>query len=179
MAIASLIELRAAEKVRVWLFPCWGSSSISTKTALPGGYNIDYLSKITDITGWEYEFVPCGNWVEATALLEGGKIDLLAPAQKIPELKEKFAYAAYPMGMELAAIYALKQRDDLIYEDIDTLAKLRYGAARNSTFTTKFIEHAKEYNISPDITYYKQYDGVFDASSCEEGRRYRQQYHVL
>ncbi|WP_273310238.1 transporter substrate-binding domain-containing protein [Cloacibacillus porcorum] len=162
MAIASPIELRAAEKVRVGFFPL-GKFQYIDENGTAAGYNIDYLSKITDITGWEYEFVPCGNWVEATALLEGGKIDLLAPAQKIPELKEKFAYAAYPMGMELAAIYALKQRDDLIYEDIDTLAKLRYGAARNSTFTTKFIEHAKEYNISPDITYYNNTTELFDA----------------
>ncbi|WP_338126635.1 transporter substrate-binding domain-containing protein [Cloacibacillus porcorum] len=113
MAIASPIELRAAEKVRVGFFPL-GKFQYIDENGAAAGYNIDYLSKITDITGWEYEFVPCGNWVEATALLEGGKIDLLAPAQKIPELKEKFAYAAYPMGMELAAIYALKQRDDLI-----------------------------------------------------------------
>lgn len=162
MAIASPIELRAAEKVRVGFFPL-GKFQYIDENGAAAGYNIDYLSKITDITGWEYEFVHCGNWVEATALLEGGKIDLLAPAQKIPELKEKFAYAAYPMGMELAAIYALKQRDDLIYEDIDTLAKLRYGAARNSTFTTKFIEHAKEYNISPDITYYNNTTELFDA----------------
>ncbi|WP_455964943.1 transporter substrate-binding domain-containing protein, partial [Cloacibacillus porcorum] len=88
MAIASPIELRAAEKVRVGFFPL-GKFQYIDENGAAAGYNIDYLSKITDITGWEYEFVPCGNWVEATALLEGGKIDLLAPAQKIPELKEK------------------------------------------------------------------------------------------
>lgn len=127
------------------------------------GYNVEYLNKIAEIRHWKYEFVPVKNWVEATELLEQGKIDLLAPAQNIPSLNGRFSYAALPMGTEAAAVYTLDTRDDLFYEDFEGMKDLRFGGAENSTFTANFLKRAEEKGFEPDLTYYKNTTELFEA----------------
>lgn len=132
------------------------------------GYNVEYLNKLAEMQHWKYEFVPAANWVEATELLEQGKIDLLAPAQNIPELNGRFSYAALPMGTEAAAIYALESREDLLYEDFETMKGLRFGGAQNSTFTQNFLRRAQEKGFHPDLTYYRNTTELFGALHNQE-----------
>ncbi|MDD3369618.1 MAG: transporter substrate-binding domain-containing protein [Lachnospiraceae bacterium] len=119
------------------------------------GYNIDYLNEIAKKTHWQYEYVKCDNWVDATEKLEAGEIDLLAPAQITKDLSARFGYAAVTMGTESAAIYTKVDRDDLLYEDFDTMGAITFGCAENSTFARKFVE---EYTVNagftPKIEYY-------------------------
>lgn len=132
------------------------------------GYNVEYLNKVAELTHWKYEYVPVNNWVEATQLLEQGKIDLLAPAQNIPSLNGRFSYAALPMGTEAAAVYALDTRDDLFYEDYEQMKKLRYAGAENSTFTENFLRRAREKGFEPDIVYHENTTDLFEALHNKE-----------
>lgn len=134
----------------------------------PIGYNIEYLNKVAEIKHWKYEFVPVGNWVEAANYLEEGKIDLLAPAQNIPSLNGRFSYAALPMGTEAAAVYTLDTRDDLYYEDFEKMKSLRFGGAKNSTFTHNFVERTRDKGFEPDLTYYDNTTQLFEALHNKE-----------
>lgn len=148
--------------IRVGIFPL-GNFQNYDEDDIPYGYNIDYLNKMAELKHWRYEYVRADNWVEATNLLEQGKIDLLAPAQNIPELSSRFAYASFPMGTESAAIYALNTREDLIYQDFEHMKTLHFGGAKNSTFTKNFLTRMQEKGISPSFTYYNNTSDLFDA----------------
>lgn len=119
------------------------------------GYNVDYLNKIAEITHWDYEYVPCKNWVDATEKLENKEIDLLAPAQITDALSEKFDYATLYMGTEAAAIYTKAENQALSYENFEAMNDLVYGCAENSTFAKKFVsEYCPAHDLSPEIKYY-------------------------
>lgn len=151
------------ETVKVGVFPL-GNFHNYDEYGHVYGYDIDYIKKISEITHWNIEYVEVENWVEATDMLENGEIDLLAPAQKIDSLSEQFDYAAFPMGTEFAAIYTQAGRDDLQYEDFGKMAELTYGAVKESTFTTEFLEdYVVDVGFTPDIQYYGNTTELFDA----------------
>lgn len=155
------------QPIRVGIFPL-GNFQGFDENGDACGYNVEYLNKLAELEHRRYEFVPLNNWVEATEYLEQGKIDLLAPAQNIPALNGRFAYAALPMGTEAAAIYVLDTRDDLYYEDFETMKTLRFGGAKNSTFTANFLLRAEEKGFTPDLVYYENTTELFAALHSKE-----------
>lgn len=166
-AALSVCQAYSGEVVRVGIFNL-GNFQYFDADGSVRGYNIDFLDKISETTHWDYEYVPCQNWVEATKLLDEGKIDLLAPTQKLPMLQERYLYPAYQMGTEFAAIYTLQERDDLVYEDFTAMKELNFGGAKNSSFTRNFISFAKEYGFEPHITYYNNTTELFAALNNKE-----------
>ena len=153
----------AGRTVRVGIFSL-GQFQGFNENGEAQGYNIDYLNRIGQSTHWNYEYVEVANWVEATELLEKDEIDLLAPAQKTDALTAAFDYSVYSMGTEFAAVYTLADRQDLLYEDFNAMAKLKYGGAKNSTFTTKFLEeYSVDAGFTPDLTLYNNTTELFDA----------------
>lgn len=164
----ALAKVSSDKEIRVGIFPL-GNFQNFTANGEAWGYNVDYLSRIAEYTGWSYKFVRTANWVESVEMLEAGELDLLAPAQNIPSLSERFSYAPYPMATECAAIYALSQRDDLVYEGYDKMRTLHYGAVKDSTFTREFVSaYAKRLEFEPEITYYNNTTELFNALKDKE-----------
>lgn len=162
------INAEESRTVKVGVFPL-GKFHNYDENGKAYGYDVEYMKKIAEITHWNVEYVEAANWVEATEMLESGEIDLLAPAQKIDSLSARFDYAAFPMGTEFAAIYTLNERDDLQYEDFESMAKLKYGAVQESTFTKKFLEdYSVEAGFTPDVQYYANTTELFDALYAKE-----------
>ena len=144
-----LLERNNGDRKKRW------SRQTNDESGKATGYNIEYLNKISKVTHWKYEYVKCDNWIDATEKLENKQIDLLAPAQMTEALSEKFDYSVLSMGTESAPIYTKVNRDDLLYEDFDTMSKITFGCAENSTFTKKIVE---EYTVNAgfasNIKYY-------------------------
>lgn len=167
MPITSYAKWEESDPIRVGIFSL-GNFQGYDEEGKACGYNVEYLEKVAELQHWEYEYVPVANWVEATEYLEQGKIDLLAPAQNIPALNGWFSYAALPMGTEAAAVYTLDTRDDLLYEDFERMADLKFGGAENSTFTKNFLRRAEEKGFEPDLTYYGNTTELFQALQSKE-----------
>ena len=147
-------ETSTVRTVRVGVFSLGGFQGFDEE-GKASGYNIDYLNEVAKKTHWKYEYVKCENWVNATEMLEKGEIDLLAPAQITEDLSARFDYATLTMGTESAAIYTKSDRDELLYEDFETMDTLTYGCAEGSTFARKFQEeYTKDNGFDPDIKYY-------------------------
>ena len=162
------VKAENGKTVRVGVFPL-GKFHNFDESGNVYGYDIEYIEKISEITHWNIEYVSADNWVEATEMLEQGEIDLLAPAQKIDSLSERFDYAAFPMGTEFAAIYTLADREELQYEDFETMSKLRYGGVLKSTFTSEFLEdYSVKAGFTPDIQFYSNTTELFAALKSGE-----------
>ena len=60
------------------------------------GYGVAFLDKISEYTGWRYEFY-YNTWEECLNELERGTIDLVCCAQSRPDRRARFAYTEFPI----------------------------------------------------------------------------------
>ncbi len=92
----------APRRVRIGWFSYPGyQETLSTGERL--GYNYDYLMRIAEETGWEYEFVDA-TWDECLSMLEAGELDLMGSVFWNEERASKFAFPNFPCGIAYTAL---------------------------------------------------------------------------
>lgn len=121
----------------------------------PIGYDVEYLNKMSQHNGWEYEYVYADSWEKAVAMLESGEIDILAPAQITSERLSKFDFSAYSIGMEYGSLLTLQNSKDLIFEDFSQFSNLKIGCVKDFVFVKEFEEYAQCNGFAPDFYYFK------------------------
>ena len=72
------------------------------------GYLVAYLSRISDTTDWQYEYV-IDSWENCYAMLENGQLDLLSSVEYSPSLADRFSFSQ-PYVHDTLAVYS--RRDD-------------------------------------------------------------------
>lgn len=134
----------------------------------PVGYNVEYLNKIAEKTGWKYEFVEAESWQAALQLLAEGKIDLLAPGEVTPERQQQFGFSAYSVGTEYGSLLTLDTNENLVYEDFQKFSQVKIGMVPTLVFRDAFFSYAEENNFTPNITYYKNTNALVSALNAGE-----------
>lgn len=127
------------------------------------GYNIDYLNKLSAITGWNYEYIETGDFKNGLTMLENKQIDLLSPSQITPERLEKFDFASAPFGTEYCSLVTLADNDSLNYEDYESFENLTVAAVRDYLITDYFIDYAQKNNFHVNLEYYDSPNEAIDA----------------
>lgn len=120
----------------------------------PWGYCIDYLNKISGITGWEYEYVQAEDLTEGIELLKSRRIDLLAPGQITEERVRELDYSAYPFGTEYVVLVTAKDNDKYEYEDYNSFQGMKVAAAESYLMTEQFLEYQEENGFHTDVELY-------------------------
>ncbi|MDD4850678.1 MAG: transporter substrate-binding domain-containing protein, partial [Gemmiger sp.] len=158
----------ARETVRVGIFPL-GQFMGWDENGKACGYAVDYLEKIAEFTHWKYEYVDCQNWETGKDMLEAGQLDLLAPAQRTEKLLERFDFSSISMGIEAAAIYTNADREDLLYEDFDTLGGIQYGIPANTSFASGFLQdYCPAHGLSPTVAEYSNTTALLEALEARQ-----------
>lgn len=139
--------------IRVGIFDLNGFQKFE-KSGDVSGYNIEYLNRVREETGWKLEYVQASSWENALQMLENKEIDLLAPGQRTVEREKKFNFGAYSIGVEYGSILTLDTNTRLIYEDFNSFTGLRFGCVKNVIFENDFFLYAKKNGFMPAITYY-------------------------
>lgn len=131
------------------------------------GYVYDYLDKIAEITGWEYEYVNA-TWVDSLEMLKSGELDLLPQVQYTPEREELFLFPEYNMGMNCAYLLTLRDRTDIYYNDYDAFDGKKIGTIRGAC-QIKFLEElAKEKNFTYELIEYDYNIDIVEALQSGE-----------
>ena len=65
------------------------------------GYGVEYLNKISQYTGWRYEYIN-ESWENQLADLKSGKVDLICNAQKTEAREKDYDFSCMPVGTEQA-----------------------------------------------------------------------------
>ena len=68
------------------------------------GYGVEYLNKISQYTGWRYEYIN-ESWENQLADLKSGKVDLICNAQKTEAREKDYDFSCMPVGTEQAVLY--------------------------------------------------------------------------
>lgn len=118
------------------------------------GYGIEYLNMIAGFTGWEYEYVPVGDFGAGLKMLEAKEIDLLAPAMRTKEREQAYDYSALSFGTEYTVLVTKENRNDVFYEDYEKFSDMKIAVLKDYPLTEYFISYMDTYNFSSELVYY-------------------------
>lgn len=152
----------AKQVIRVGIFDLDGFQKYN-ESGSAYGYNIEYLNRIKEETGWEYEYIWAPSWEKALEMLENEEIDLLAPGQRTAEREKNFNFSAYSIGVEYGSILTMKTSKRLIYEDFNSFSGLRFGCVKGVIFEDDFYLYARKNGFFPAITYYEDTAALLSA----------------
>ena len=129
------------------------------------GYAYEYYRKISEYTGWKYDYV-YGSFGDLYQKLLNGEIDLLAGLAYREERADKIGYPDAVMGSE--SYYLVRHDTDTdITQDTDTLNGRKIGvldSAMISTLNTFLQEHA----IQAEVTVFPDHTGLFGSFDSHE-----------
>ena len=149
-----------AEKIRIGYY----ENEIFQEGAAPGavrnGYAYEYYRKLSEYTGWQYEYV-YGSYAELYRMLLEGKVDLLAGLAKTEARLGIIGYPQMPMGSE--SYNVIKHRnDESITVSPSTISGKRVGVLSGAMVAAlnKFLA---EHNLNADVVEYESNQELLSA----------------
>lgn len=150
--------------VKVAFFPMEGYHNKSEDGIL-SGMDVDYLENLTKYVNWEVEYVECGSWDEALALLSEKKVDLVGSAQYSADRAKTFQYADLASGYTFGIIASGKD-SSLAYEDFTAMKDITYGMVKTYVRRNEFMHYLWDNGIiAPKII---EYDTTADLQQALE-----------
>ena len=133
--------------------------------AVKTGYAYEYYRKLSEYTGWDYEYV-YGNYADLYQMLLDGKVDLLAGLAWKEERADLIGYPDDPMGHET---YSLVKHDSDTSIDADpaSLAGKKIGVLE-SAMVDVLNKYLDKHGVKANVVTFVDYEGLF-ASFDEHG----------
>ena len=131
-----------------------------TPGAVKTGYAYEYYRKISEYTGWKYEYV-YGSYTDLYNLLVEGKIDLLAGLAWKESRKNIIAYPEAAMGSESYSLVK-HESDSSIDANYNTLNGKTIGVL-NSAMVDTLEKFLRSRNVQAIIKPFDDYDLLFRA----------------
>ncbi len=128
--------------------------------AVKNGYAYEYYRKLSEYTGWNYEYV-YGSFSELYDMLLSGDIDLLAGLAKRDDRLDIIGYPSAPMGNE---IYTLVKHDDdkSISFSPSSVSGKRIGVLK-SAIVDILENYLSENSINAEVITFDDYESLFKA----------------
>ena len=133
-----------------------GASPDAVKT----GYAYEYYRKLSEYTGWNYEYV-YGSFTDLYDMLLAGDIDLLAGLAKRDDRIGIIGYPELPMGNES---YILVKHDDdtSVTLSLSSLSDKKIGVL-NSAVSDILADFLTEHSVEAQVVLYDDYESLFNA----------------
>ncbi len=133
--------------------------------AVKSGYAYEYYRKISEYTGWNYEYV-YGGFNELYEMLIDGRIDLLAGLAYREDRAGLIGYPTAPMGREN---YTLVRHDDdsTVTYSFSSVEGKKIGVLK-SAVADILGDFLKERSIGAKIVLYDDYESLFSAFDSKE-----------
>ncbi len=133
--------------------------------AVKTGYAYEYYRKLSEYTGWKYEYV-YGGFGDLYQMLLDGEIDLLAGLAWRQERSSLISYPKEIMGSE--SYFLVKHADDnSITTDPATLGGKRI-AVLDSAMVGVLDQYLEEHHVSAEVIPFSDYGQLFDAFDSHE-----------
>lgn len=116
-------------------------------------YDTDVLSKISDYSNLEFEYVDCGTWTNALDMLRRQEVDLVGTVQWTPEREELYEFCLGSYGYTVAELAALQEKN-YAYEDYETIGNSTIGYTKKYVRKKELHALLEAHNISPVIKTY-------------------------
>ena len=165
MAATAYAEDGKAETVKVGYYENEVFQEGAEEGAIKTGYAYEYYRKISEYTGWKYEYV-YGDYGDLYQMLLDGEIDLLAGLAWKEERAGRIGYPDLPMGNETYNLVKQSTADDITVNP-STLTGKKIGVL-DSAMVDVLNRYLEGYQVDADVKIYSDYSSLFDAFDKEE-----------
>ncbi len=137
----------------------------AAENAIKTGYAYEYYRKLSEYTGWKYEYV-YGEFGELYQMLLDGEIDLLAGLAWKEERADLIGYPDLPMGNET---YSLVKHisDDEITTNPQSFSGKTIGVL-DSAMVDVLNRYLEEHGVQAIVKVYKDYSDLYTAFDANE-----------
>ncbi len=155
------IDIQASGKeiktVRVGYYQNEAFEDGASEGAVKKGYAYEYYRKLSEYTGWDYEYV-YGDFADVYQMLLDGEVDLVAGLAYTEEREGLIGYPSSPMG---SVNYSLVKHDndDTINMNTKSLNGKRIGVLK-SAIKDALVSYLEEKNIAAVVVEYNDYDSL-------------------
>ena len=154
-----------SEPVRVGYYENEVFQEGAEEGAVKTGYAYEYYRKLSEYTGWKYEYV-YGGFGELYQMLLDGEIDLLAGLAWREERASLIGYPDAVMGNE--SYYLVKHDTDLdLTADPSTLKGCRIGVLQ-SAMVDVLKQYLEDHHVTAEVIAYEDHSLLFDAFDSHE-----------
>ncbi len=133
--------------------------------AVKTGYAYEYYQKMSEYTGWRYEYV-YGDFTDLYRMLTEGEIDLLAGLAWKEDRESLIGYPESPMGNETYNLVK-HDADEDITTDPQTLNGRKIGVL-DSAMKDALYEYLDNNAINADVVVFPDYEPLFTAFDNRE-----------
>lgn len=123
------------------------------------GYAYEYYRKLSEYTGWEYEYV-YGTFSEVYQKLVNGEIDLLAGLAKADDRMDIIAYPNEPMGNEKYNLIKHSYDDEITSNPLSFEGKTI--GILDSAMVSALDEYMDSYTVNVEVVLYDDYSALYD-----------------
>lgn len=127
------------------------------------GYGAEYLAKISEYTGYRYEYV-YGEWPDLLEMLKNRELDLVCTAQYTAERAEVYDYTAYPIGYTEGLLYGVAN-NNIAYEDYAAFENLKVGIIRKNAMADLFLKYEAMHGFSSTLVEFPSEHDMLEALS--------------
>lgn len=156
-----------SKTIKVGYFNTPGFSETGQEDTV-SGYQVEYIKKLSDYTGWNYEFIEVKNIPEASNKLINGEIDLLAPVMKTENYKGRFLFSEHSMGVQYGALLTRQDNHSLTYADYNSFHGIRIGIVSQTGVAGSFMNLAKNNDFEPQYIEFDTTEEMFQALENNE-----------
>ncbi|MCR4606653.1 MAG: transporter substrate-binding domain-containing protein, partial [Oscillospiraceae bacterium] len=154
-----------AKTVRVGYYENEVFQEGASEGAVKTGYAYEYYRKLSEYTGWKYEYV-YGGFSELYQMLLDGDVDLLAGLAWREERAELMGYPEAIMGNE--SYYLVKHSGNYaVTADPATMNGCRIGVLE-SAMVSVLQRYIDDHNVDAEVVTYPEYTALFAAFDSNE-----------
>ena len=133
--------------------------------AVKRGYAYEYYRKLSEYTGWKYEYV-YGSFADLYQMLLDGKVDLLAGLAYTPERKGLIGYPESPMGHETYSL--IKHKTDVDTDSDPSSLEGKKIAVLDSAMVKVLKSFLEDYGVNAQIVTFKDTQSMFASFDSNE-----------
>ncbi len=115
------------------------------------GYCKEYIERLGEINGWEWEYVQC-DWSEGIQMLEDGRIDILMPTTWLAEREESMEFSNMVGGYMASGLFA-REDSGYYYNDYESFNGVRIAVTKDSSNNTELALFAEEHGFTYEPVY--------------------------
>ena len=126
------------------------------------GYGVEYLEKIAEYTGWDYEYIKDESWHGSLDKLRNGEIDLLCTVHYTRDRAKEFQFSSIPLGYETSLLYSMPD-SPASYQDFDAMQNRKIGLLKESYSAQEFEPYAEKMGVQYEGVYFESQNLMTDA----------------
>ena len=153
------------EKVRVGYYENEVFEDGASENAVKSGYAYEYYRKLTEYTGWKYDYV-YGSFVEVYDMLLKGEVDVVAGLAYTDDRQGLILYPDRPMGAENYSLVK-HESDNNITTMMTTLNGKKIGVL-DSAILVALREYLSTNHVEANVIVFNDYEALFTAFDKKE-----------